>query len=490
MLRRLTLLLCALLVPVLVAGAQAAPDDYAEKTVKHKKDVTDLRGLPFTRDVTVGVYSKAELTAFIKGELDRELPKEKADKYQRAYAKFGLIPKDLDLYKAYLSLFESSIAGFYHPRTKELRLIRPADQDDAEQKAMKAMGIDMEAITLVHELTHAAQDQNFELSTLPLEDETNDDLIAALKAVIEGDASAVGWRYGLGEQFDARIGLINAGYKMGMLPGEANKLPAYFKLTLTFPYGYGTDFVLKVLRGTNSGLKEASKMFKEWPLSTEQILHPAKYYQERDNPTLIVLPGLDGHIGGGWKETMNNVHGEFSVKILLREHRGDNLRAKLIDDASAGWDGDRYAILENADHQAMYVWYTTWDSEQDAQEFQEAYALALEKKYGVAERPGAREGALSFESADGPVYLERRGSDVLAIDGGPKDVATKAAAIWSSAKKSEMTGFERLKRFVCEKDGVKTAFSGKCPTCGQPLEYKDDKPAPEKKKQPRDFKVK
>ena len=79
MLRRPTLLLAALLVPVLVAGAQTAPDDYREKTVKHKKDVTDLRGLPVTRDVTVGVYSKAELTTFIKGELDRELPKEKAD---------------------------------------------------------------------------------------------------------------------------------------------------------------------------------------------------------------------------------------------------------------------------------------------------------------------------------------------------------------------------------------------------------------------------
>jgi len=254
-------------------------DDYKEKTIKHKEDVVRLRGLEFKNEVTVGAYSKKELLDFLKAEFEKDLPREKADKYQRGYAKFGLIPADLDIYEAYLELFGSSIAGFYHPKTKELRLIKAGEgKDSGEEEALKAMGIDMERITLVHELTHAAQDQNFELSTLPIEDETNDDLVMAIKSVIEGDASAVGWKYQFKDQFDMVIGSINTTYKSGMLPGAAGKLPAYLRQGLTFPYGWGTDFIVKYLKGTKGEFKDINKLFKDLPLSSEQILHPERYY--------------------------------------------------------------------------------------------------------------------------------------------------------------------------------------------------------------------
>jgi hypothetical protein len=53
-----------------------------------------------------------------------------------------------------------------------------------------------------------------------------------------------------------------------------------------------------------------------------------------------------------------------------------------------------------------------------------------------------------------------------------------------------MTAIERLKKFVCEKDGVKEAFGGKCPKCGKDLQFKDDdkdKPASPEKKKKRDY---
>src|SRR5687768_8645634 len=80
-------------------------DDYKEKTARHKEDVIKLRGLEFKTDVTVGAYSKQELLDFLKNEFEKELPKEKAERYQRGYAKFGLIPADMDIYEAYLELF-------------------------------------------------------------------------------------------------------------------------------------------------------------------------------------------------------------------------------------------------------------------------------------------------------------------------------------------------------------------------------------------------
>ncbi|MBV8881788.1 MAG: hypothetical protein JO332_17655 [Planctomycetaceae bacterium] len=485
----------ALLLPSFPAAAQdedkPKKDDYKEKTAKHKEDVTRLRGLEFKTDVAVGAYSKQELVDFLKAEFEKDLPKEKAERYQRGYAKFGLIPADLDIYEAYLELFGSSIAGFYHPKTKELRLIRPGEGGNSEEDALKAMGIDMERITLVHELTHAAQDQNFELSTLPIEDETNDDLVLALKSVIEGDASAVGWKYQFKDQFEMVIGGINQTYKTGMLPGKAGKLPAYLRQSLTFPYGYGTDFVVKYLKGTKGELKDVNNLFKEFPLSSEQILHPEKYYdkEKKNNPILVTLPDLEKLFGAPWKESFNNVHGEFATKLLLREFKGDKLRLGMIDRAAEGWGGDRYVVLEDDKKTAMYVWYTTWDSVKDAKEFYEAYALALEKKY-EQESKETREDKTAFSTPSGLVQIELKGQDVLVFDGATEAMIAKAGTIWKDVKKSEITGIERLKKFVCEKDGVKEAFAGKCPKCGKDLIYKDEEKSasPEKKKK-RDYDV-
>jgi hypothetical protein len=454
-----------------------------EKTQRHKKDVTELRSLEFKNEVAVGVYSKKELLGFLKAEFEKELPRDKAERFQRGYAKFGLIPRDLDLYEAYMELFGSSIAGFYHPKTKELRLIKPGD-DETLTDVMAKM---MESVTLVHELTHAAQDQAFELSTLPLEDETNDDLIMALKGVIEGDASAVGWKYMLKEDFNARIGMINSMYKSGQLPGKANSLPDYLKQTLTFAYGYGTEFVVEYLKGTQGELRDSSKLFKDLPLSSEQILHPKKYYETRDNPTLVTLPDLGKTFGAPWKETFNNVHGEFSIRILLRQFRGERLRLAQINRASEGWDGDRYVVLEDDKNTPMYAWYSTWDSEDDAKEFTEAYTAALEKKYEFAEAQGDPANRTAFKAAGGHVLVERRGKDVLVLDGAAEGMLGKAGELWKGVKKAEMTAVERVKRFTCEKDGVKEAFSGKCPKCGADLKYVDEKDLPKKKK--RDYSV-
>jgi len=297
----------------------------------------------------------------------------------------------------------------------------------------------------------------------------------------------VGWKYALKEKFDVGIGLINAQYKTGQLPGEAGSLPAYLRLTLTFPYGHGADFTLRCIRGAPGGLKDTSRLLKDFPLSSEQILHPAKYLESpRDNPKLVTLPDLAKLFGGSWKETLSNVHGEFCIGILLREFKGDDLSFADVRRAQEGWGGDRYVALEDDQKRLVVAWYSNWDSEPDAREFYKAYAAALARKCGVAEKP-LTDPKASFESRHGMVYLERRGADVLALDGATPDMLKKVDAIWKGTRKSEMKGFERLRRFVCEKDGVKEAFSGRCPKCGQELVYKDEKEPPKKPPKKREY---
>ena len=157
------------------------------------------------------------------------------------------------------------------------------------------------------------------------------------------------------------------------------------------------------------------------------------------------------------------------------------------------WEDGRYVVLEKAEgkkFQTMYAWYSTWDTEKDAREFLDAYGLALERKYDMEGTDGAREDKTSFKTPRGHVLVERRGKDVLVLDGAPEAFLGKTGPIWEGTKKAEITQVERLRKFVCEKDGVKEAFGGKCPKCGAALKFKDDdekdKPKTDKKKK-RDY---
>lgn len=460
--------------PLLLAAPQQ--DDLKAKAKGMKPQVTKIRGVEFKSEVGVGVYTKAELHKFILGEFDRELPPAKAKKYEKAYKHMGLVPNtpEWNLRDSYLVLFRDAIAGFYHPKTKELRLI---DEGGGGPEAELMMNI-----TLVHELHHAAQDQNFDLVTVPMEEEYNDDMVAGVKCLIEGDASIVGWKYGLGGRFDATIGMINSGYKSGELPGEAGKLPAYLRLTLTFSYGYGCEFVLACLKGYGGDWKKIDKMFEDLPSSTEQVLHPEKYWKERDYPQIVTLPALPKD----WTPLLHNVHGEYPIRILLRELKAG--AKKDIEKAAEGWDGDRYYVYERGD-QVSTVWYSTWDSEEDAKEFFDAYKKALQYKYKDQRAGESTDTRFSFslENSRGG-WMERKGCDVLVIDG-DADIQKHAGKIWSEAKKVELTKVERFTAgcWTCEKHPeVEKDTNSYCWVCGEKLTKQKAK-KDEKKEEKKDY---
>lgn len=407
----------------------------ADRTAELQKVVTESRGLKFTQKVTVGEYSRAELLAFIRKELDRELPKEDAEKIRKALVHFGLIPAELDLYQTVIDLLGSSIAGFYHPKTKELRLIKPGEGEEPEDAQSRD-------ITLVHELTHAAQDQNFDLNTLPIELKTNDDMVLAVQALVEGDATVTGFKWGYKEQFDTYSKILIAAYKTGDL-GEANrKVPACLRKSLSFPYGYGSEFVVALLSRAKDDWSAVSKAFSDLPASTEQIMHPKKYFgEERDHPQDIAIDGLESIVADGWKFAYHNVHGEFGTRLVLDEFKVEKAPERRR--AAEGWDGDRYFIFDNGKGATAGVWMTTWDTEEDAQEFQALYTLALEAKHEKAVRETADQ-KVTFTKGGVKAVLERRGADVLVLDGFGEGPAGRINKVWSAVKKTEVRKVDRV----------------------------------------------
>jgi hypothetical protein len=419
---------------LLVAAATATLQDKDLKAQAKamSTEVTRIRGLKFKKEVKVGLYNRDQLKKFLLGELDKEFPKERAKAVERVAKKFGVIPESLDLRQAVVDLLTSSIGGFYHLKTKELRMIGGEEASPAlramNQQLKAAFGVTMDDITLAHELCHAAQDQTFELiSTWPLEEKHEDDLVSALKAVIEGDATLLGWSFGVKGAIHTLMPNVIGGYKSGKTGTDADKLPAYLRKGLLFPYAHGTDFVYSTWKAKGDDWKAITDLLRDPPLSTEQVLHRDKY-ETRDHPQRIAHPELEKGFEGG-KLLDQNVMGEYGVLLTLEE-----LGAADSAGAAAGWDGDRYWAFDLGGKVAI-LWFSTWDSEEDAREFAEAYAWAVEKKYAGSKREGDSILLSNGERAT----VVRRGADVFVVDSAASAVVDKALGLWGGFKKTEVT---------------------------------------------------
>jgi hypothetical protein len=106
---------------------------------------------------------------------------------------FGLIPRSMDLSGYASKLMLGQLVGFYVPRRKELALVTGPESlfgaAFVQRQGTERAG-SMQQGTLVHELTHAVQDQHFDLAKLTADDPLSD-ADAARKALVEGDATLI-----------------------------------------------------------------------------------------------------------------------------------------------------------------------------------------------------------------------------------------------------------------------------------------------------------
>ena len=79
-------------------------------------------------------------------------------------------------------------------------------------------------------------------------------------------------------------------------------------------------------------------------------------------------------MGQGWAETAQDTFGEFQLGVWLRE---SGMRASDASAAAAGWGGDRLAVLNGPDDAWAVVMRSTWDSDADADAFQQAAGTAV-----------------------------------------------------------------------------------------------------------------
>ena len=285
---------------------------------------------------------------------------------------------------------------------------------------------------MAHELTHALQDQHFDLQRFDKWPDGDGDRELAIHALIEGDATALMIEYlmkPLGQNLmKIPKSLLEQMNSETNAPGMEviNAAPNAIRESLTFPYGSGLGFAYDLLKV--QGWEGISKAYKNLPQSTEQILHPAKYLTN-ELPLKIELVDVAEVLGKSWKRINFDVNGEFGYYLLLAQYLDKTIARK----AAEGWGGDQFAVYENATKtQTTAVHLSRWDTANDAAKFFEAYVARTAKRWPKATANKSAQ-SIVYATPLGETRLELRGDAVLAIEGAAVGSAKKLAAkLWES----------------------------------------------------------
>ncbi|MEK6408488.1 MAG: hypothetical protein AABN34_16290 [Acidobacteriota bacterium] len=410
------------------APSIAKPDAASlNSTEEILKVVSRLRALDIKHSVKSSLKTKDEIEQAVIKDMDENTPPAEFEAGQKTLVKLGLVSRSFRLRDYIVQLLREQVAGFYEPKTKEFYLA--AWLPIADQKRV-----------IAHELVHALQDQHFNLGRFETWPKGDSDAELAVHALIEGEATLVMIEYEF-EQQGMKFDIKKAGSLTDSLldqdgDGDAKNYPVLasapkvLKENLQFPYLYGAGFVAAVLK--NSSWRALDSSYETLPASTEQIMHPERFLN-RDNPVKIELPDLGGALGPDWKKADADVNGEFGYLVALAEF----IPKRAAQRAAAGWGGDRYALYEKkATGAVALAQYTTWDTENDAKEFFDAYSERTEKRYKLGKPVGLTAQPRVFDTDEGLASIELRGNDVVLIEGAQnrEQLLRVAELIWKSKK--------------------------------------------------------
>jgi len=408
-------------------------------------------GLPIRKQVKRRLTSRDEVVSYLTKHVNDE-DTQRLRRSELVLKKFGLLPRDFNLETFLVALLREEVAGYYDPKTKTVNLLDWVPMEEQEP-------------VVAHELTHALQDQSVGLQKWMKRGEkdlaeikkdptptdiVNDEMDSAREAVVEGQAQAMMFQYAIaptGRSLADSPELVEAMEKE-TLTGTAgtkvfNEAPIFMKESLTFPYSYGMEFVIKLMR--KGGKEKAfSGVLQNPPHTTRQIMEPETYLSgERIEP--LPVPNFKRDFKDYQKFDIGAM-GEFDVAVLVEQYAGKPLAKLLYPEWRGGY---YYAARTKSDPAAplglLYV--SRWSSAEKAEEFADIYAQSLKQRYKKADEMGdpppaqpvsqdkepesaqirvaLLKGRHAWITEEGAVVIEEQGDTVLVSES--LDAATTAA---------------------------------------------------------------
>jgi len=269
-------------------------------------------------------------------------------------------------------LYSEQIAGFYDDETKEMVVVQGEEFAGPER------------MTYAHEYTHALQDAQYDLEDgLKLDDETceqDSEYCAAVTALIEGDASFTETQWFLEHSSLKDKREVVEFYQEYESP-IFDDMPAFLQEDMIFPYVNGLEFVTYLFE--NGGFEAVDEAYRNPPVSTEQILHPERYPD--DKPIKIELDDFSSLLGEGWEEIDRNTFGELYTYLMLGLPINETwaLSEEVALDAAEGWGGDLYLVYHHTEKdQDVLISLSEWDTQNDADEYWDAFTTYAVNRWG------------------------------------------------------------------------------------------------------------
>jgi hypothetical protein len=394
-------------------------------------------GLPVKKHVKRRLTSRDEVVAYLTKHMKDEDVK-RLQRSELVLKKFGLLPRDFNMEKLLVDLLREEVAGYYDPKTKTVNLLDWVPMEEQEP-------------VLAHELTHALQDQAVgldkwmkkgekdlgEIKKDPTpEDIDNDEMDDAREAVVEGQAQAMMFQYALapaGRSIVDSPDLVQS-METETLTGTPNtkvfnEAPIFMRESLTFPYSYGMNFVVKLMEKSKE--TAFAGVLANPPHTTRQIMQPETYLSgEKIAP--IPLPEFSRDFKNYQKFDVGAM-GEFDVAVLVEQYAGKESSRRLYPE----WRGGYYYAARPKDDAAAplgLLYVSRWSSAEKAAEFAEIYAQSLSQRYKRVEivdsapdrsapdrsapknsqpEPGRLEGRHSWTTEEGTVVIDEQNDTVL-----------------------------------------------------------------------------
>ncbi|HEY1526836.1 MAG TPA: hypothetical protein VGH51_11410 [Candidatus Angelobacter sp.] len=394
-------------------------------------------GLPIKKKVKRTIVSRAQVEKYIGEKFKDDADRIRFERSELVEKKFGLLPRTFDLNGFLIKLLTEQVAGYYDEKSRTMNLL---DWNEP----------DMQRPVMAHELTHALQDQSFNLEKMSKHDEEiekrglddldglirNDEESTCRSAVLEGQAMIVLLDYVLApqggsvEKTPQVVDLMQASMDKSRGSPIFDSAPLLLQEELAFPYRQGMKFIKDLLVAGGKHLAYKG-VLERMPQTSREVMEPKEYLAGHRVPPLL-LPDL-GFLKKDYEPYDAGAVGELDVSILLRIYADEDMDKRL----STEWRGGAYYAAgrrgakpsdRNSTAHIGLFYVSKWATEAAAKEFAKTYAAALPKRYGSLHRTpkgAAAPGRDSYSSSDGPIFIQQTATIVVAVESFDEDAATK-----------------------------------------------------------------
>jgi hypothetical protein len=344
------------------------------------------RGLTFKHPVEIEFMTEEDFKADVTTE-DEDLSEEDRldlDEAEAGFRALGLIGGEVDLFDSQNDIRGGGTLAYYSTDDKKVR-VRGTELDVATE------------VTLVHELTHALQDQHFDLSRL--DELETDGEATAFRALVEGDATVVENAY-IDQLSPADTDAYFAQNEEQADTADYRDDPQVLVAMFTSPYVLGPPFVeaLKA-EGGNDAVNEA---LQDPPRSEAALLDIFTYLDEQV-PVAVDLPAVD--------ETNTQVDdGDFGATtwFLMLAQRIDVHRAIEVVD---GWAGDSYVTYTEPSSRVCVTARYQGKEQADTDRMYEALKEWVMAEGGRGSTVNATDSYVELDSCDPGPTAELKGED-------------------------------------------------------------------------------